>query len=197
MHFFNKRRNYFIEKKFQTKYMLLTSLMLFSYTLLFIAIIFAPYMLTLYLDYPLAEKAEAARALLLLHAKIWPWIGAIILTYAVVSIFISHKVAGPLFRLKRSLAMIAAGNLDIVIRLRKWDDLKDLAEHINLLTEELRTFIITLRNDYNLLSEYIVDLEHEIEARILDEEAGRELIHKVEESKKNIEAALKKFNIKP
>jgi methyl-accepting chemotaxis protein len=197
MHFFNKRRNYFIEKKFQTKYMLLTSLMLFSYTLLFIAIIFAPYMLTLYLDYPLAEKAEAARALLLLHAKIWPWIGAIILIYAVVSIFISHKVAGPLFRLKRSLAMIAAGNLDIVIRLRKWDDLKDLAEHINLLTEELRTFIITLRNDYNLLSEYIVDLEHEIEARILDEEAGRELIHKVEESKKNIEAALKKFNIKP
>ncbi|MBN1365047.1 MAG: hypothetical protein JW976_09615 [Syntrophaceae bacterium] len=197
MHFFNKRRNYFIEKKFQAKYMLLTILMLFSYTLLFIAIIFTPYMLTLYLDYPLAEKAEAARALLLLHAKIWPWIGAVILLYAVISIFISHKVAGPLFRLKRSLAMIAAGNLDIVIRLRKWDDLKDLAEHINLLTEELRTFIITLRNDYNLLSEYIVDLEHEIEARILDEEAGRELIHKVEESKKNIEAALKKFNIKP
>jgi methyl-accepting chemotaxis protein len=126
---------------------------------------------------------------------VWPWIGGVILFFGAASIFVSHKIAGPLFRLKKSLDMIAEGNLDVVIKLRKWDDLKDLAEHINILTGELRTFVITLRNDYSLLSEYIVDLEHEIEAKILDEEAGRELIRKVQESRKNIETALKKFNI--
>jgi methyl-accepting chemotaxis protein len=195
MHFLNHRKNYFIEKKFQTKYVLLTVFMLLTYSFLFIIIIFAPHMLTLYLNYPLAEKAEAARALLLLHVTVWPWIGGVILFFGAASIFVSHKIAGPLFRLKKSLDMIAEGNLDVVIKLRKWDDLKDLAEHINILTGELRTFVITLRNDYSLLSEYIVDLEHEIEAKILDEEAGRELIRKVQESRKNIETALKKFNI--
>lgn len=192
---FHKRRNYFIEKKFQTKYILLTILLLLSYTLMFVTIIFAPYILTLYFDYPLAEKADAARALLLLHAKIWPWIGGIIIFFGAVSIFISHKVAGPLYRVKKSLDRITEGDLDVVIKLRKWDDMKDLAEHINMLVAELRTFVITLRNDYGLLSEYITELERAIDAKILTEESGREIIRKVQESRKNIENALKKFNI--
>lgn len=192
---FHKRRNYFIEKKFQTKYILLTILLLLSYTLMFVTIIFAPYILTLYFDYPLAEKTDAARALLLLHAKIWPWIGGIIIFFGAVSIFISHKVAGPLYRVKKSLDRITEGDLDVVIKLRKWDDMKDLAEHINMLVAELRTFVITLRNDYGLLSEYITELERAIDAKILTEESGREIIRKVQESRKNIENALKKFNI--
>lgn len=192
---FQKRRNYFIEKKFQTKYILLTIILLLTYTFMFVIIIFAPYMLTLYFDYPLDEKTEAARALLLLHAKVWPWIGGIILFFGAVSIFISHKIAGPLFRLKKSLDKITQGDLDVVIKLRKWDDLKDLAEHINMLVAELRTFVITLRNDYSLLSEYITELERAIDAKILTEEAGRDIIRKVQESRKNIENALKKFNI--
>ena len=69
---FTKRKNYFIEKKFQTKYLLLSLLLLLSYTFIFIVVIFAPYIFTLYFDYPLSEKNEAARALLLLHGTVWP-----------------------------------------------------------------------------------------------------------------------------
>lgn len=192
---FTKRRNYFIEKKFQTKYVLLTMLMLLTYTFLFVVIIFAPYMLTLYFDYPLAEKADAARVILLLHGTIWPWIGGVILFFGAISIFVSHKVAGPLFRLKNSLTQITQGDLNVAVKLRRWDDLKDLADHVNTLTEELRTFVMTLRNDYALLSDYILELEREIEVKVLTEESGREIIRKVQESRKNIEEALKKFNI--
>jgi len=190
-----KRRNYFVEKKFQTKYVLLTVLMLLTYTLIFVVIIFAPYILTLHFDYPFAEKADAARALLLLHGKVWPWIGGVIIFFGIISVFISHKIAGPLFRLKRSLDRVTQGDLSVVIKLRKWDDLKDLAEHINLLTEELRTFVTALRNDYDLLSDYIQELEQNIASKALTEESGREIIRKVQESRKNIEMALKKFNI--
>jgi hypothetical protein len=192
---FTKRKNYFIEKKFQVKYLLLTILMLLTYSLLFIVIIFAPYMLTLYFDYPLNEQAESARVILLLHGRIWPWIGGVILFFGTVSIFISHKVAGPLFRMKKSLDKVTQGDLSVVIKLRKWDDLKDLAERINLLVEELRTFVTTLRNDYDLLSDYIQELEHKIESKALTEESGREIIRKVQDSRKNIETALKRFNI--
>ena len=193
---FQKRKNYFIEKRFQLKYMLLTMILLLVYSFIFVIIIFAPYMLTLYFDYPLAEKAEAARALLLLNARVWPGIGVVILLFGAVSIFISHKVAGPLFRLKKTLSQVTEGNLNVVVKLRKWDDLQDLADHLNILIEELRTFVITLKNDYDLLSEYILELEHKIETKLLTEESGREIINKVQASRKNIEAALDKFNIK-
>lgn len=192
---FTKRKNYFVEKKFQAKYILLTVLMLLTYTFLFVVIIFAPYMLTLYFDYPIAEKADAARVILLLHGTIWPWLGAIILFFGVISIFISHKVAGPLFRIKKALSQVTKGDLSVVIKLRKWDDLKDLADHVNGLIEELRTFVNTLKNDYDLLSDYIQDLEQKIEKKALTEESGREIISKVQASRKNIEEALKKFNI--
>ncbi len=192
---FTKRRNYFVEKRFQAKYILLTVLMLLTYTFLFVVIIFAPYMFTLYFDYPIAEKADAARVILLLHGTIWPWLGGIILFFGVISIFVSHKVAGPLFRIKKALTQITNGDLSVVIKLRKWDDLKDLADHINKLIEELRTFVNTLKNDYDLLSDYIQELEQKIEKKVLTEESGRELINKVQASRKNIEEALKRFNI--
>lgn len=193
---FQKRRNYFIEKRFQLKYSVLTMLLLLAYSFLFVIIIFAPYILTLYLDYPLVEKTEAARAILLLHAKVWPGIGIVILLFGIVSIYVSHKVAGPLYRLKKTLVEVTAGNLNVVVKLRKWDDLKDLADHVNILIEELRTFVTALKNDYNLLSEYILELEHKIETKMLTEESGREIINKVEASRKNILAALEKFNIR-
>ena len=193
---FQKRRNYFIEKRFQLKYSILTMLLLLAYSFLFVIIIFAPYILTLYLDYPLVEKTEAARAILLLHAKVWPGIGIVILLFGIVSIYVSHKVAGPIYRLKKTLAEVTSGNLNVTVKLRKWDDLKDLADHVNILIEELRTFVTALKNDYNLLSEYILELEHKIETKMLTEESGREIINKVESSRKNILAALEKFNIR-
>lgn len=190
---FTKRRNYFIEKKFQTKYLLLTILMLLTYTFFFIMVIFAPYILKLYFDYPIAEKAEAAKVLLVLHGTVWPWIGGIILLFGVISVLISHKIAGPLFRLKRSLAQVTQGDLDVVVKLRKWDDLKDLADHVNDLIAELRNFVKTLRDDYHLLSEYILELERQIDSKMISEKSGREIITKVQESRKNIEAVLEKF----
>jgi methyl-accepting chemotaxis protein len=192
---FQKRRIYYIEKDFQTKHLILTTVLLVTYTFIFVVIIFSPSMLTLYFDNPLDEKAEAARTLLLLHSKVWPGIGGIILLFGALSIFITHKIAGPLYRLKKSLAMIVEGNLDVKVKLRKGDDLKDLAEHFNMLAEELRTFVNTVRVDYDLLSEYILELEREIDAKMLTEESGRALIHKVEANRKNIEAVLEKFKI--
>ena len=191
-----KRRIYYIEKEFQTKYILLTIFLLLTYTFAFIIIIFSPYMLTLYLDfYSLSEKAEAARTLLLLHSRVWPGIGGIILLFGAVSIFITHKIAGPLYHLKKCISEITEGNLDVKIKLRKRDDLKDLAEQVNMLVDTFRTFVTTVRIDSDLLSDYILELEREIDAKMLNEESGREIIKKVEDSRKNIEAALEKFNI--
>ena len=192
----HKRRIYYIEKKFQTKYILLTIFLLLTYTFAFIIIIFSPYILTLYFNfYSLSEKAEAARTLLILHSTVWPGIGAVILLFGAVSIYITHKIAGPLYRLKKFLFMITKGNLDVKVKLRKGDDLKDLAEHVNILVDTFRTFVTTVTVDYDLLSDYISEIERDIKANVLTEESGRKIIKKVQDSRKNIETALEKFKI--
>jgi len=191
-----KRKIYYIEKKFQTKYLLLTLLLLLTYTFAFLIILFAPYILALVLDNPLAEKAEASKVMLILHRNIWPAIGAVIILFGAISIFVTHKIAGPLYRLKKSLSMITQGNLDVKVTLRKGDDLKDLAEHVNMLVDELRMVVTALKTDYDLLSNYILDIEREMKTNVVSEESGRKIIKKVQDSRKNIETVLDKFMIR-
>ena len=45
-------------------------------------------------------------------------------------LFYSHKIAGPVHRLKRALREFRAGDFDQVIRFRKRDELHDLAEEV-------------------------------------------------------------------
>lgn len=190
-----RRRQFFIDKQFQTKYMLLTILMLLAYTAVFVVIIFTPYILPLHFNLPMEERAEAARVLLILHKNVWPALLLVIPLLGTLSIFITHKIVGPIYRLKKALKEITEGNLDTRVTLRKGDDLQDLAEHVNLLSEELRTFVAALNRDYDTLSGYMEELERQIESRSITEEKGREIIQRVNASRKNIEETLERFKI--
>lgn len=186
-------KNYFIDRRFQTKYFLLTILLLGTYTFVFTFILFLPSILTLYLDYPLDEKAEAARTFLILHGTVWPTTVAVILIFGILSIFLTHKIAGPVYRLKQALTELLGGNLDSRIHLRKWDDLQELAAQVNLFSDEMRNYITSLQKDYGQLSTFIDQLEQEIDANKLSLEVGRERIKQVQEKKKTIALTLEHF----
>ncbi len=188
------RRQYFIDKQLQTKYIILTILLLLMYTVLFVVILIFPYIVPLTFDAPIEEQAEAARMLLTLHESIWPALGAVILIMSSVSIFITHRIAGPVYRFKKVLAEISGGNLDISIKLRDKDDLKDLAEEFNLVISELRGFVKTLQEDYATLSSCISELEDKIRNSQISNETGQELIKKMRASKENIAQALDKYS---
>ena len=189
-------RNYFLDKRFQTKYLLLTILLLATYTFVFTIILFLPSILTLFLDFPLKEKAEAARTFLILHGTVWPATGAVILIFSIFSIFLTHKIAGPVYRLKHALSELTGGNLDTKIHLRKWDDLQELAEQVNLFSDDLRNYVLTLKKDHEQLSNYIEQLERELSAENLNTEAGRKIIEQVQEKKKAIAVTLERFTSK-
>jgi methyl-accepting chemotaxis protein len=189
-----KRRNYFIDKKFQTKYILLTLLLLITYTLLFVAILFIPHLISVASDLPVAEQTQSAKTLLLLHAKVWPALGIVIAIMSVLSVFISHKVAGPAYRIKKTLSEIAKGDLSRSIKLRDGDDLQDVAVHINALLDELRGFVSTLSKDSELLTEYINDLEEQIASKTISETSGKEMIERFKERRQSIKNALDRFN---
>jgi len=188
-----KRRHYFIDKKLQTKYMILTILLLLVYTFLFVIILFLPYIIPLEFGYPIEEQTRAAKMLLALHKSVWPAIGMVILIMGILSIFITHKVAGPVYRFKKALAEIAAGNLDLTVKLRKYDDLQDLAADMNAVIEELREFVQALKGDDQTMSACIQQLEEQIRNNTINAVSGRELIDRMRASRENIARALDKY----
>jgi len=188
------RKKYFIDKQFQTKYIILSIVMLLIYTFLFVAILVAPYALQLSSDAPMAEQTEAARTLLTLHGSIWPALGIVILIMSSLSIFITHKVAGPVYRFKKVLAEISGGNLDISVKLRDKDDLKDLAEEFNLVIDDLRGFVKVQQKEYTTISSCISDIEEKINNNQISDETGQELIQKLQTSKESIAQTLAKYS---
>ena len=189
-----KRRKFFIDKQLQTKYIILTILMLLIYTFLFVVFLIFPYVVSLTSDAPIAEQADAARMLLTLHKSIWPALGAVILIMSSVSIFITHRIAGPVYRFKKVLAEISSGNLDISIKLRDKDDLKDLAEEFNLVIDDLRGFVKVQQEEYAIISSCISDIEEKIKNNQISDETGQELIQKLQASKESIAQTLEKYS---
>jgi methyl-accepting chemotaxis protein len=189
-----QRRRYFIDKQLQTKYVILTILLLLIYTFLFVVILIFPYVVPLAFDYPVEEQAKAARMLLTLHKSIWPALGAVMLIMGTASIFITHKIAGPVYRFKQVLAEIYSGNLNVSIKLRNRDDLKDLAEEFNKVISELRGVVETLQGGHETISSCIVELEDQVKNNPISDETRQALIQKMQTSKQSIAEVLDKYS---
>jgi len=55
----------------------------------------------------------------------------------ILSIFLSHKIAGPIYRLETDIGELSKGNLRKRVRLRKGDELKTIAGQINNLASTM------------------------------------------------------------
>jgi len=69
------------------------------------------------------------------------WFIVIIFAIAILAIFVSHKIAGPVYRLERSAKILASGDLTQNLKLRHGDELKDLQDAFNSMSESLRKMI--------------------------------------------------------
>ncbi len=69
-----------------------------------------------------------------------------VLVTIIVTLFISHRIAGPLYRLETDIAEVNSGNLKVEIRVRKKDELQDLAKSLNQMVTITRYTIAEVRN---------------------------------------------------
>lgn len=65
-------------------------------------------------------------------------IPAIFLILAAIVIFISHKIAGPLYRLKMYMDKVSKGDLSVKLKFRDHDEIHDVAESFNDMVESLK-----------------------------------------------------------
>lgn len=144
-----KRRNYFIKKDFQGKLILGYFLFMVGGCLLFSIILAALSADTLTVVYRNNDLQLGQTPLMLLKQILtayWIFIivgGAVII---VVAMLITHRMAGPLFRLERTVNHMVSGRLDDVIFLRKNDEGKEIAAKLNQFNQELSEKIRQIEN---------------------------------------------------
>jgi methyl-accepting chemotaxis protein len=158
----NRRKQWVVYKNVQYKYAVLTIALLVLYTVLLLAVIFVPSFVLFVSDgIPSSARAEAANALKLLNRFMWPGIAAVILLFGMISIFITHKVAGPLFVIERMIRHISEGNFSARIKLRKGDDLAEFEHAMNHMAENLENSLSALHEHGKILLALVRDLSPE------------------------------------
>ncbi|HQB83983.1 MAG TPA: methyl-accepting chemotaxis protein, partial [Candidatus Rifleibacterium sp.] len=70
-----------------------------------------------------------------------------IFVVAFICIFVTHTIAGPVYRMEKVVRNIGEGDLTHFIKLRPKDELKDLADAMNEMTMGLRNKIISFKEN--------------------------------------------------
>ena len=67
------------------------------------------------------------------------------------TLYVSHKIGGPLYHLKKSLEAIGNGDLITLVRLREHDQLMDFAATINQMTGNLKERVSQIEREVEVL----------------------------------------------
>ncbi|MCL5023251.1 MAG: methyl-accepting chemotaxis protein [Nitrospirae bacterium] len=135
-----RRRNYFVRRDFQGKFILKFFLAILVSAFVFTSLlsIFSAHTITVTYEDSYLRLDRTPKALFLQTIRAY---GVYILLLgvgvSVVSLFLSHRIAGPLYRFEKSAEEITKGNLSFRIRLRKKDEGKELAGRMNTMIETL------------------------------------------------------------
>ncbi len=133
---FRRRKTKFIDRKQQTRFAVEILVIMMLFPLLFFVLVIIPPFSTIFLG----KNAEVLSALfinqLYMIRSVW-WVVLFVLIYvAILSIFMSHKIFGPIYRLSQAIKQKLNGDEDIHCRLRKGDYFIDFADLLRELIEQ-------------------------------------------------------------
>lgn len=151
-----KRRQYFIQKEFQFRFILKFCIVLF------VGIVISTGLLFLLSKGTLTSSFEQSRLVVKKTAfAILPSVflsnlitlALITLAAIAVTLLVSHKLAGPLFRFQKELDQIAAGDLTKAVKLREKDQITAMAESLDKMRVSLQSKIVAIKKDVEKIME--------------------------------------------
>jgi len=190
------RKKYLINREIQLKYVLLVVAMLALYTFLLLASVFWPQLQAFSGESQLARKAAAAGVTLELHRNFWPATAAVITLFGLISIFVTHKVVGPLFSIDRTIREMAAGNLTVRAQIRKGDDLQEFHHNFNAMADNLERLLIDLEQGCRCLDDCSQTLEKKMASGRLDSQEIAKLLVKMKGSREKFSRDLQRFTFR-
>ena len=134
-----KRSRYIVEKNIQFRYVALILVHILIFFLITVAIVYfsgwRELIQKLSSVYP---QAMLLGILNKVYARLWIGLFLLLPIAALSAILASHKIAGPLVRIKRGISQLIDGNYNLNVNLRKGDHLQDVADLLNKLAAALK-----------------------------------------------------------
>jgi len=182
-----KRRHYFIDGKFQGQHVFNSYVLVLIVIVLFVGLFSFFTSDALTIVYTKSDlQLERTPLILLKKILLIAWIllipGGIWITLR--TILVSHRMAGPLFKLEKTMDEMCLGKIGEKIYLRQKDHCKDLAEKINA----LNTLYAEKISDISLLAQQIEESAHGTE----DPEVK---LQKIEALSKNLQQSARFFTV--
>ncbi len=149
-----RRRTYFIEREFQARFILKFCILVVLGTLLtgLVLYLLSSRSTTVIFQNLRAEVKTTADFILPILIQTIIVVTIIVGTASIIlTLFISHKIGGPLYRFKKEMQEIEAGNLNSDFRIRKTDQLRDIASGLNTMIESLRQAHLDLKKQWQIL----------------------------------------------
>jgi len=192
------KRRFYVHKIQRTYAIRFGLFMFFSSILVFGLVFLVPFILPalkLVSQIPLEERARAANQLLVLAQTVWLALAVLIPAAAVFSIYLTHRLAGPLFRIEHTARELIRGNLALRIRLRKGDELHELAGLLNEVLDTLELSFRGIRESQTHVREVLSWIMDEMKKQPL---VNREVLNRLEIALKGgerIDEILKRFQL--
>jgi methyl-accepting chemotaxis protein len=160
--FNKKRRNFFINKEMQGRYMM-QMFVIFILCLGAVVLIFnrmsADTFTISYEDYELVLDSSPNMLWEKMASTIWIVViggGSVLM---IVSMFLTHRLAGPLFRFEKCIKSMIEKDLTDHIKLRQNDEGKELAAQINKFNSMLESEFIKMKSIASRINQTVVELD--------------------------------------
>jgi nitrate/nitrite-specific signal transduction histidine kinase len=115
-------------------------------------------------DLSVDQKQEFTSLMSSFASRMWPAMWVLFLFMVLHVLYVSHKIAGPLYRIRSVLSYVGSGNLKARAKLRKGDFLNQDADAVNQMAAELDERISRMREEWTAANKSLEGLAESIEA---------------------------------
>lgn len=135
----------FVLERFQLRLILHITVAAWAFFTLVAFVIFGPSVTSMLTGWGApTDEAEIAERVLALHGSVWPALTLSAIFLVIVGIRVSHRIAGPLFRILSVIRSLERGTIPNAIRFRPKDLLREEADAVNAMLASLRARVSEL-----------------------------------------------------
>jgi nitrogen fixation/metabolism regulation signal transduction histidine kinase len=146
----NRRRNYYIDRQFQLGFIIKFCALVVIGSVISGAIVYLMSKSTVCTIFENSRLTIKSTADFILPAVLLSGLVSLVLVglaTIIVTLFTSHKIAGPLYRLDKDVQQITSGNLKVTFKLRQGDEIRPLALSLNNMAIALRSNIVEAKKE--------------------------------------------------
>jgi methyl-accepting chemotaxis protein len=151
-----KRRQYFIDRKFQTDFILKFCAVLLFGAILSVGVTLLTTQETLTSSFVGSKLVIEKTSLAILPSVILTNVITTLVVAVIVilvTLLVSHKIAGPMFRFEKDIEEISQGNLQKRIKTRNGDQFGNVARSLNEMVGNLNSKLTSVKRDLDRLGE--------------------------------------------